>query len=134
MELGATLCRASAPACHACPVSRWCASAGRGGGVGARVSVAPHGGTTPRLATPDRGIPPRRSAPGGLAFEHTTRWLRGRIVAQLRALEDGAWVRLPDAIGAHGPDQIAAATAALQLDGLLELRADGSVRLPSFAP
>lgn len=123
MELGATLCRSRAPACDACPVSRWCASAGRGGGVAARVRAAP-----------DSGMPPHRPAPGSLAFEHTTRWLRGRIVAQLRALEDGAWARLPDAIGAHGPDQIAAATAALQLDGLLELRADGSVRLPSFAP
>ncbi len=79
-------------------------------------------------------MPPRPPAPGGPAFEHTTRWLRGRIVAQLRALEDGAWTRLPDTIGAHGPDQVAAATAALQLDGLLELRADGSVRLPSLTP
>jgi A/G-specific adenine glycosylase len=123
MELGATVCRSRGPACDVCPVSRWCASAGRRDGVGARARVAP-----------DSGMPPRRPAPGGPAFEHTTRWLRGRIVAQLRALEDGAWARLPDAIGAHGPDQIAAATAALQLDGLLESRADGSVRLPSLAP
>ena len=68
------------------------------------------------------------------AFEHTTRWLRGRIVAQLRDVEDGAWVRLPEAIGGHGSERIAEATAALQQDGLVEMRADGAVRLPSATP
>jgi A/G-specific adenine glycosylase len=134
MELGATLCRSRDPACDVCPVSRWCASAGRHGGVGARARVAQNSEMPPRRPAPGSGMPPRPPGPGGPAFEHTTRWLRGRIVAQLRALEDGAWTRLPDTIGAHGPDQVAAATAALQLDGLLELRADGSVRLPSLLP
>jgi A/G-specific adenine glycosylase len=145
MELGATLCTSRAPACDACPVSRWCASAGRAGGVEGRVAVAadggmlpsrpaPGNGMPPRRPAPDGGMPPGRPAPRGPAFEHTTRWLRGRIVEQLRALDDGAWARLPDTIGTHGPEQIAAATAALQQDGILEMRADGSVRLPSFVP
>ena len=156
MELGATLCRSRGPACDACPVSRWCASAGRAGGIEDRVGAAaedgllpgrpapgggmlpgrrvPGGGMLPGRPAPGGGMLTGRPAPGGPAFEHTTRWLRGRIVAQLRVLEDGAWARLPETIGAHGPDQIAAATVALQQDGILELRADGSVRLPSFAP
>jgi hypothetical protein len=76
----------------------------------------------------------RATATERLAFEHTTRWLRGRIVAQLRNVEDGAWAHLPEAMGAHGSERIAEATAALQRDGLLEMRADGAVRLPSTTP
>jgi hypothetical protein len=67
-------------------------------------------------------------------FEQTTRWLRGRIVAHLRAADDGAWVELPDRLGSHGPEPIAAAATALQRDGLLERGPGGAVRLPSTAP
>jgi A/G-specific adenine glycosylase len=60
MELGATTCRARSAACDACPLSSWCASAGR-------VEVAdraPAGAGRPR-------------------FEDTNRWVRGRVVAAL---------------------------------------------------
>jgi A/G-specific adenine glycosylase len=121
MELGATLCRPVAPACQACPVDRWCASAGLV--AAGRVAADPGRPGVARAATSERP-----------AFEHTTRWLRGRIVAQLRDVEDGAWAHLPEAIGGHGSERIAEATAALQQDGLLEMRADGAVRLPSTTP
>lgn len=129
MELGATLCRPVAPACEACPVSRWCASAGRVAVRPARPRVPSADGTAAAGGAPRHTTPTDRPA-----FELTTRWLRGRIVAQLRTLEEGAWARLPDAIGAHGSERIADATAALRQDGLLEMRADGAVRLPSSTP
>ncbi len=107
MELGATVCVARRPRCHACPVSQWCSSAGR-------VVIA---------------APPRRSA--AQPFEQTRRWLRGRIVERLRHLDDGVWERLPVAIGEHQEAEIVAAVAGLERDGLLERHPDGSVRLPS---
>ncbi len=107
MELGATVCVSRRPRCDVCPVRAWCASAGR-------------------VEPPQ----PRAHAPR-IPFERTTRWLRGRIVERLRALDDGAWERLPEAIGEHGRPQISAAVAGLERDGLLERRPDGSVRLPS---
>jgi A/G-specific adenine glycosylase len=110
MELGATVCRPRRPDCVACPVSRWCASAGRSDG-------------TPATGTRH-----------GLSFERSSRWLRGRIVAQLRELEGDSWARLPQALGSHEADGIALAVAALRREGLLEQRADGAVRLPARAP
>jgi A/G-specific adenine glycosylase len=107
MELGATVCVSRVPRCPSCPVADWCASAGR-------VSA-----------------PPRRTRTAGPAFELTTRWLRGRIIERLRALEAEAWTQLPAAIGTHGPADVEAAVGALQREGLLERRPDGAVRLPS---
>jgi A/G-specific adenine glycosylase len=134
MELGATVCRATRPDCPACPVSRWCASAGQ-------ATPATAGAREPRRP---EAVPRRvrkataQSTPGGRSrdpvFEQTTRWLRGRIVAHLRAADDGAWVELPDRLGSHGPEHIAAAATALQRDGLLERGPGGAVRLPSTAP
>jgi A/G-specific adenine glycosylase len=107
MELGAVVCVARAPQCHACPVAGWCASAGR-------------------VLTPERRMSARE-----LPFERTNRWLRGRIIERLRALDDKAWAVLPTAIGEHDEAAVEAAVAALQRDGLLERRPDGAVRLPS---
>ena len=107
MELGATVCRATDPLCPTCPVARWCASSG---------SV--------NAPAPIRG---GRNVP----FEQTTRWLRGRIVDRLREIDDDAWFELPGSLGSHGPTEIAAAVAALERDGLLEMSPDGWVRLPS---
>jgi A/G-specific adenine glycosylase len=107
MELGATTCVSRNPRCGTCPVARWCVSAGQ-------VVAAPR---RPAVAVP--------------SFEHTTRWLRGRIIERLRALDDGAWVSLPSAIGEHDAQAIESAVRALQREGLLERRLDGAVRLPS---
>lgn len=109
MELGATVCRSRRPRCAECPVRDRCASAD---------AVID--------AVPSRG--------GAVPFERTSRWLRGRIVERLRALDDGDWVHLPAAIGSHDATAIDMATAGLERDGLLERRPDGSVRLPSSHP
>ena len=146
MELGATLCRSRHPACGSCPLSRWCASAGRlevvvgvtvgEAGVPRGATRARSGGVSAERTRPGGAGPPGRAAAdvSAVPFERTSRWLRGRIVARLRDLEDGAWAQMPESIGAHGPDRVAVALAALRRDGLLEQRADGSVRLPSTAP
>ena len=88
-------------------MSNWCASA-------SRVVAPAHRANAPEPA-----------------FELTTRWLRGRIIERLRALDEGAWEWLPATIGEHGSDEVEVAVAALRREGLLEQRLDGAVRLPS---
>jgi len=107
MELGATVCVSRDPKCEACPVATWCMSVGR-----VRTLV-------------------RRTSSNEPAFELTTRWLRGRIIERLRALDDDAWDRLPRSIGEHDVEAIESAVAALRREGMLEQRSDGAVRLPS---
>jgi A/G-specific adenine glycosylase len=130
MELGATICRPARPACPDCPIRRWCASAERGA---MRDLVTAGRPDTSQALRPGRPLAATRrlDRTRALPFEHTTRWLRGRIVAHLRAADDGEWVHLPDRLGSHGPERIAAATAALQQEGLLERDPGGRVRLPS---
>lgn len=96
MDLGATVCRASSPACEACPLARDCAwlAAGR-----------PESGPATAKA---------KAAP----FESTARFARGRIVAMLA---EGA--PLPaDAIAARLPEEHRGACAgyleALERDGI----------------
>jgi A/G-specific adenine glycosylase len=107
MELGATVCVARRPRCEECPVVSLCASAGR-------VEAA-----TPRVTA------------GSVPFERSTRWLRGRIIERLRALDDGAWQQLPSSIGEHDEAAVTAAVVALEREGMVERRPDGAVRLPS---
>jgi A/G-specific adenine glycosylase len=112
MDVGATLCRPRRAACGSCPLARWCASAGRvvaAASMDGAMSVAP-------------------------AFEATSRWLRGRIVARLRIAEGDGWTRLDRPIGSHDLEAVARALRSLERDGLLERRPDGAVRLPSVAP
>jgi A/G-specific adenine glycosylase len=108
MELGATVCLARRPSCEVCPVARWCRSAGR---------VVP---SARQARTVDHQ-----------PFERSSRWLRGRILELLRERDERFWTRLPETIGVHGTALIAAAVVAMERDGLLERRHDGSVRLPS---
>lgn len=107
MELGATVCVARRPRCDECPVSTWCASKGA-------------------VKVPAKG----RSGPS-IPFEATSRWLRGRIVAELRVLEGDGWTRLPASMGQHGREEIETAVAGLERDGLVERGPQGVLRLPS---
>jgi A/G-specific adenine glycosylase len=113
MDLGATVCRPM-PACERCPLVTWC-----------------------RFARPKTlSQATRAPAPGqrtAARFETTSRWLRGRIVARLRDAPDGAWVQLEGPIGTHDVDAVRVAIGALEADGIIERKPDGSVRLPSTA-
>jgi len=103
MDIGATVCRPRRPACGACPLKRWCATA----------------------AEPDRGHEVRsRAAPSPVrreAFASTRRWLRGRIVDRLRDAEGDGWTRIAGPIGTHGRATVAEALVALAADGLVEV-------------
>ncbi|HEY4189909.1 MAG TPA: hypothetical protein VGM28_05785 [Candidatus Limnocylindrales bacterium] len=116
MDLGAGPCRPRAPRCHACPAIAWCRFA------------AGHRADVPAVSTG-----PRAARAPSTAFPATTRWLRGRIVAQARDASDGDWVAFGAAIGAHDPRAVREAVVALASEGLLESRdtPDGpEARLP----
>ena len=116
MDLGASVCVARVPRCDACPLRAWCTTA------------------VTRAATDGSPIPIRRRRPrpaAAVAFESTSRWLRGRIVEGLRDAARGAWTPMPDALGTHDAASIASAVDALVRDGLVERRSDGAMRLPS---
>ena len=123
MDLGASVCRVRGPLCGECPLAPWCATASFMAAADASANATEGGPPAPRRA-------PARARP----FELTSRWLRGRIVAQLRELDGSAWAHLPDSIGRHDAAGIAVALDALERDGLVERRADGAVRLPSSRP
>ena len=101
MDLGATVCRASSPACDVCPLARDCAwlAAGR---------------PAPRDTVPKAAVAP---------FESTSRFARGRIVAMLA---EGSPLTA-DEITARLPEEHRAACAgyleALAGDGIVALRA-----------
>jgi A/G-specific adenine glycosylase len=99
MDVGATFCRPRRPDCDACPALAWCRYAAE------PPSLAPSGDRRPR----------------GPEFETTSRWLRGRILEQLRSAADGAWTTIADPLGTHGPEAIRDALTALARDGLIEL-------------
>jgi A/G-specific adenine glycosylase len=66
-------------------------------------------------------LPPRRR--GAVRFEDTDRWARGRILAAVVAGEP-----LPDVVRGR---RRARALAGLERDGLIEIDADGSPRIPA---
>ena len=97
MDLGATVCRPNAPRCGDCPAARWCRSATR---------VRRHA---------------RRSIAGaGATFESTSRWLRGRILDQLRDVPDDEWGAVAGPIGEHEALAVGTALVAMESEGLIE--------------
>lgn len=96
MDLAESVCTLRSPRCGDCPLFVVCAS---------------------------RGAPERRPAPRptGAPFHATTRWLRGRLVAQLTAAPSGSWLPLPDEVGTHDRRAVAEAAAALEREGFVEL-------------
>jgi A/G-specific adenine glycosylase len=108
MDIGATMCRPRRPACGACPLRTWCAFRSVNGDP-----------------APDEPIQERWRAARGRrpqpAFAASTRWLRGRILDQLRAAAGAGWVAIPAEIGGHERDAIDAALVALEREGAIEL-------------
>jgi A/G-specific adenine glycosylase len=105
MDLASAICRPSRPDCPSCPLRRACASAGE-------VLVSEK---------------KRRSLP--VSFSSTQRWLRGRLLNELRdAGRGGAIIR-----GARGEHPAAAVTATIKRlcdEGLAERVATATYRLP----
>jgi A/G-specific adenine glycosylase len=138
MDLGATICRPARPDCAACPVRRRCAAAATANWASKGAQAA--------TGTPDATIfaaamdapTTQASAPSSRAptirFEHTSRWLRGRIVDRLRDAPDGAPVVLRGPLGTHSANAVAAALEGLLRDGIIELDAAGCARLAGAAP
>lgn len=97
MDLAAGVCTRTAPRCVACPLLAMCAT---------------------------RGVLPADGArrPSTVPFPETTRWLRGRLVAAFTDAPDGAWLPLPERLGAHGRSAILAAAETLEQEGFLDVR------------
>jgi A/G-specific adenine glycosylase len=111
MDLGAAICTARAPKCLLCPLRTLCAAAPIDA---ARLEAA-------------RAARIRRPPHGGVPFERTTRYARGRIVDHLRELPRGSRISLLDLhrevtapIGRTGGD-LKDLVAALARDGLVDL-------------
>ena len=109
MDLGATICRAAAPRCAECPLRAWCTLA--------------RGGMPSRKRRRPRGVTP---------FAETSRWVRGRIIDQLREAPSGQWTAMKGALGGHDAVAVERAIAELAREGLVERhdRDPGLVRLP----
>lgn len=115
MDVGSTRCRPRAPRCEECPARPFCRHADVEGGATAGVA-------SPRLRP---GAVRERPAP----FPTTSRWLRGRILERLRAVDGDGWVTFGGPLGEHPPAVVAAALRTLAAEGLVELGpdpADGS--------
>lgn len=106
MDLGATVCRPQRPSCEVCPAQPWCLFAAQPR-VPALVRAEPRG----RIAARETAT----------SFTTTPRWLRGRIVDRLRSAADGNWTTIVGPIGEHDVPAVAAALAALEHEGLVEL-------------
>lgn len=109
MDLASATCRPVNPECAVCPLRKLCKSAGR-------VRTRPKGATA-------------RANP---RFETTQRWLRGRLLDELRdAGASGVDVR--GARGSHGASAVRSAIATLAREGLAERISSGAYRLPRRA-
>lgn len=105
MDLASSTCRAVAPKCDACPLRQCCPSAGR------TFVKAPRTG---RQRTP---------------FTKTTRWLRGRLLNELR--EAGrTGVAVAGERGEHSEATVAATITKMVSEGLAESLGGDRYRLP----
>jgi A/G-specific adenine glycosylase len=100
MDIGARLCRPRDPRCDDCPLRPTC-----------------------RFAAGPRVAPARIRSTRTHRFASTPRWLRGRILDQLRELPDGAWSEFGEPVGSHSATAVAGELVRLAGDGLIELRA-----------
>ncbi len=107
MDLAARVCRRTAPDCAACPLKKSCQSAGEAFAAPARRTAA----------TP---------------FPATRRWLRGRILDELRDAGP-AGVSITGARGVHEKAAVELALEQLVRDGLAEQLGSRRYRLPRAA-
>ncbi len=112
MDLGSTICTARAPKCLICPLQGECAAAPIGASELARLAAL-H--AKPRA-------PEQR-----LRFEETSRFVRGRVVDRLRALEGTAAISLLDLHGElaevlpnYEAERVDEILAGLARDGVVE--------------
>jgi A/G-specific adenine glycosylase len=121
MDIGATFCKPRNPHCAECPMQPWCFFAAESAmtetSTGAAASPAPR--RLPRRA-PSRAT--KSSPVATRPFRSTSRWLRGRILDQLRDTTGATWVTFDKAIGDHGSVAVAGALDRLARERLVELR------------
>ena len=129
MELGATVCRARAPHCDACPIGAGCATRSAGTaerdgpkGRSSRRGEAGHRRNTGRPAARSEDIDRRKKGRSPARFEDTDRWARGRVVAALLAGDEP-----PAEIDGARRERV---LAGLERDGLVVRGPDGSLGLP----
>ncbi len=85
MDLGATICTARMPKCAQCPLKAACAA-------------APHGEAEITRSSQARIAAKRQGPQARLPFPKTRRYVRGRILDHLRALDPGAVVLPADLV------------------------------------
>jgi A/G-specific adenine glycosylase len=119
MDVGATFCRTSRPACESCPARPWCRYSAMAIRSVPTAAVAPGRGRTPAR---------ERAAP----FSSTSRWLRGRILDRLREADGSGWLELDTPIGDHDRVAVARALGLLAAECLVERHPDSEfqARLP----
>jgi A/G-specific adenine glycosylase len=106
MDLASSTCRSVRPACTSCPLRSVCRSEGR-----------------------VRSTKKNRAARSTVRFEATQRWLRGRLLDELR--DAGATgVRVRGSRGEHGAVAVRRAITRLVGEGLAEQIESGAYRLP----
>ncbi len=120
MDLGATICTARAPKCLLCPLQKMCAAA----------PIDPS-----QLAALAAKHARERSPQERLRFEATTRYVRGRVIDRLRALEAEERISLLDlygelspALAHHDAAAVERVAIGLERDGVIE-RSGDAVRL-----
>jgi A/G-specific adenine glycosylase len=120
MDLGATLCRIRAPRCDECPARPWCAAA--------RTWTA---GAPPVVGASRTAAGPVRERPA--PFTTTRRWLRGRILDRLRAVDGDGWATFDGPLGEHAPGAVAETLRSLASEGMIELAEETSAPLAGRA-
>jgi A/G-specific adenine glycosylase len=133
MELGATICTAAKPACWRCPLRQFCtAYRERQNADSALFSEASYL-EQPRKAQATRRVTERREQP----FVGSNRFFRGRVVAALRTLPEGASMSLSmlgpqvkDDYSEADREWLEAIVMGLVRDGLAQRSSDGGVQLP----
>jgi A/G-specific adenine glycosylase len=110
MDIGSTLCKPVRPLCSDCPLAAFCRYAA---------------GIRPART---RAARPRQVKAAAGDFQASTRWLRGRILDQLRDAPGDAWTVFGEPIGGHDRAAIGISLRAMEQDGLLELDGDDGVR------